>query len=284
MGRLGTGTVRRGGVVRAGLGLAALGTGAALVGAFVVGPMLKMKSAAKQEQKTADARAGTAVAPGARESEEPPPTRSTQERPQLDETPTSTDRRAAPSRKKVEVTPAADADQAPETTGRVERPVPPASATHAEESHPGAQETRRPVTAPRESARRVSSAPSGDDDARQPRSQRTAPTATMLAPPHDRGKARPNPRARDAAVESDNSSTPDGSVGPLYRVRAGRFATRAAADEVRASLAAGGIPSSVVRHGSGYTIQAGCYRIKENADRVAETLRQQQLTPEVMAR
>jgi cell division protein FtsN len=57
-----------------------------------------------------------------------------------------------------------------------------------------------------------------------------------------------------------------------------------AADEVRARLAGRGIPASVIQQGGSYTIQAGSYRLKENADHVVETLRQQQLKAEVNVR
>jgi cell division protein FtsN len=276
---------RRGAAWQTALGLAALGTVAALTGAFLVGPMLKVKPP-KPATKLAKAHA---AAPGAAMDEDSgdeqtaPKARSAARSKQDDDD----DADSKPARKKEAAQksdadrerPSADADSADDDSGSA--PAPTARRRHSDstdessDSSAKASETR----APRKSA--------GDEDNPHARSvKRSRPEVSLREVDHAPHADNPHAvAARDASGSEDTGEErPAGAAPALYRIRVGRYHSKDQADEIRARLTARGIPASVVQHGTNYTVQAGSYRLKENAERVAATLRQQDLRPEVSYR
>jgi cell division protein FtsN len=276
---------RRGAAWQTALGLAALGTVAALTGAFLVGPMLKVKPP-KAAARIANARPSINGAPMDEDSgdeQTPPRARpSARARQDGDDATDAKQRSEEPARKKAtrELAQAkADADATDDDSGTA--PGPRSRRRYddstAEGSDAGSGKSPREA---RTNARAVDA--SNDTSATQAKpevSLREVGRHPRVENPH----AVAGMRSSDSEAGGDEDKE-SGSSASLYRVRVGRYASREKADEVRARLTANGIPASVVQRGTGYTVQAGSYRVKENAERVADSLRQQDLHPEVSYR
>jgi DedD protein len=278
--------LRRGGAVRTALGLAALGTGAALVGAFLVGPQLKTK-APKGDSRMASSRAGS---PNAETSETDEETRA----PETSAAPATRDpgakshskpgaKRSGKPERQPKAEDAGREEPAPEDADGEDAGPAPTRGSTSEKRSEAASGSRRVAGADR--PHRVSGNgkdSSDDEDAAPPsRSTRSRPRDDGDEPPH--ATALRSGKSRRSSEET--ASTPDtAGEGTLYRIRVGHYQSKAEADEVRARLAGSGIPASVVQQGKSFTIQAGSYRLKENADRVVDSLRQQQLKAEITTR
>jgi cell division protein FtsN len=69
---------------------------------------------------------------------------------------------------------------------------------------------------------------------------------------------------------------------PFFRVRLGRFSSRDEADRLRSEVERTGVGEvTIVRDGDAFAVQAGAYRARENAERVAAELRSRSFQPEV---
>jgi hypothetical protein len=177
----------------------------------------------------------------------------------------------------------------PKRTERTTRHEPEPKRTEARRTE---EEPRRSEREPRRAeteTRRTDRDRSERDAARsetEPRRTEREPRRTERTDPRpasDSSRKPFEPRgASNVETEKPVVAAAPATDGKLFRVRVGRVTSREEAeklrDEVRTTV---GIDAFLVRSGSGYRVQAGVYRDKVNAEKIASDLRTGNVRPEV---
>jgi cell division protein FtsN len=262
---------RRGGLPGTALGLAALGVAAALAGAFLIGPMLQTKTGLPDAPR----RRAANPAPGVTEDGSDRTTRETTvaatHEPDEPEHEAEVAGAAGRRERQPEVAAAPGTDGGPEAR----RPTA-ATGPRGIPGEPG----RRPAVEIVETRRRLAGGPGEAAAGSQPGAGETTAEHRRAGRPDVVGLAGGTGTAAGERASEDSTA----AEGQLFRVRAGRYSSQEEAEAIRARLAASGLPATVVRRNRDFSVQAGSYRIRENAERAAELLRQQQLQPEISER